>query len=91
MKKEVLKKFKGVKFIDIKSVFFKTILQKRTGTTCKARLQFSPLTYRSSSLIVQWVGCTLELLLLCMGTMTTKYIFSRWRRTGATEEILFYL
>ena len=54
MKKEVLKKFKGVKFIDIKSVFFKTILQKRTGTTCKARLQFSPLTYRSSSLIVQW-------------------------------------
>ena len=24
-------------------------------------------------------------------TMTTKYIFSRWRRTGATEEILFYL
>ena len=54
MKKEGVKKFKGVKFIDIKSVFFKTILQKRTGTTCKARLQFSPLTYRSSAPIVQW-------------------------------------
>ena len=43
----------GVKFIDIKSVIFKTILQKRTGPTCKARLQFSPLTYRSSLLTVQ--------------------------------------
>ena len=44
---------KGLKFIDIKSVFFKTILQKGTGTTCKERLQFSPLTYRSSLLTVQ--------------------------------------
>jgi hypothetical protein len=45
---------KGVKFVDIKSVFFKNNLQKGTGTTYESRLQPNPLTYHSRSLIVQW-------------------------------------
>ena len=81
MKKGGEKKVKGVKFIDIKSVFFKTILQNRTGTTCKARLQFSPLTYRSSSLIVQWAQVVTNLLTSCNSLVTTNR-YKRMRSYG---------
>jgi hypothetical protein len=51
LKNERGKEIKGVKCIDINSVFFKTKMQKGTGTTYKARLQFPHLIYHSSLLI----------------------------------------